>query len=310
MNNMVHVLLQIPGLCATIVPCLHRSTPFVSDPYEDDVVGVVLHATLLNVEVLELIHLMPSTVPVHLYIGEPLTTATPFENYSPDKLALPKRLSPGDPLFCAPTQRAVVFGAYLHSASPVPEEDGAIYGLTVGHAVVPHTGFAPHPRLRSRDSVLAKHRDSAQRRVRSSQLAIQPLGRPLSSPAPRVVAQALRAFELEKARVFAELERVGYAEGPLTVQRRRLQMQDAEYERLRKTLARPQDFDVAHTCAAESLIRPCGTSACGALWLQLALTRLAQVQIMGDAATTGPINGPLTTPPMSIPICSRGHSCA
>ena len=244
LNKISNVLLQIDGCRATIVPCLHRADL----PGNTHVLGIVLHTTMLNVEVLEMIHLMQSAVPVHLYIGEPLATATPFDTYSPDRLVLPDRLEPGDPLFCSGTQRAMVFGAYLHST----DDDNSLYGLTVGQAVVPHSGFALHPRLKPR----GRH----QRRVRSSQLAIQSLGRPLSNPAVKVVEQAIRVFELEKARIYAEVERTGAAVvSPLA--QRRLQQQEGEVARLRESLARPHEYDVGHACAAEALIRPCSSES-------------------------------------------------
>ncbi len=245
LNKITRVLLQIDGCRATIVPCLHRSEL----PENHQVLGIVLHTTMLNVEVLEMVHLMQSAVPVHLFIGEPLATATPFDTYSPDRLTLPHRLEPGDPLFCSGTQRAMVFGAYLHST----DDDNSLYGLTVGQAAVSHSGFALHPRLKPR----GRH----QRRVRSSQLAIQSLGRPLSNPAVKVVEQAIRVFELEKARICAEVERTGAAViSPLA--ERRLQQQEAECTRLCESLARPHEYDVGHTCAAEALIRPCNSESC------------------------------------------------
>ncbi|KAH9938789.1 uncharacterized protein BXZ73DRAFT_76297 [Epithele typhae] len=269
LNGVARVLLQVPGLRATIVPCLHRATPAVPcDPYEDDVVGVVLHATLLHVEILELVHLMPSAVPVHLYIGEPLATGTPFDTYSPDRLVPPKHLLPGDPLFCGGTERTLVFGAYLHPANA--PDDGALYGLSAGHAVVASPAFALHPRLQPASAVGGK---KGRKRVRSSQVALRALGRPLSSPAPRVAEAALRAFELEKARVFAELERVGYQDGPLIVQRRRLQQQEGDMARLRGALARPQRLDVGHTCAAEALVRPCSSASSSSSSSEPALSR-------------------------------------
>ncbi|KAI0704398.1 hypothetical protein C8T65DRAFT_741089 [Cerioporus squamosus] len=243
LDKIARVLLQIDGCRATIVPCLHRA----EIPNNRHVLGVVLHMTMLNVEVLEMVHLMQSVVPVHLFIGEPLTTATSFDLYSPDKLTIPDHLEPGDPLFCSGTQRAMVFGAYLHAA----DGDNALYGITVGQAVVPHSGFAMHPRL--------KPRGFHQRRVRSSQLAIQQLGRPLSNPAVQVVEQTIRASELEQARIYAELERTGQNEGSPLVQRR-LQQHQAQILRLRESLTRSHEYDVGHACAAEALIRPCNST--------------------------------------------------
>lgn len=242
LNKIAGILLQIDGCRATIVPCLHRSE--IQD--NRHVLGIVLHMTMLNLEVLEMVHLMQSAVPVHLFIGEPLTTATSFELYSPDKVTIPDHLEPGDPLFCSATQRAIVFGAYLHAA----DDDNALYGITVGQAVVPHSGFAMHPRL--------KPRGFHERRVRSSQLAIQQLGRPLSNPATQVVEQAIRASELEQARIYAELERTGQDEGSPLVQRR-LQQHQMQILRLRESLTHCHQYDVGHACAAEALIRPCNS---------------------------------------------------
>lgn len=224
------------------MPCLHRSEL----PGNRHVLGIVLHMTMLNVEVLEMVHLMQSAVPVHLFIGEPLTTAIPFDLYSPDKLTVPDRLEPGDPLFCSGTQRAMVFGAYLHAV----DDDNALYGITVGQAVVPHSGFAMHPRL--------KPRGFHQHRIRSSQLAIQQLGQPLSNPAVQVVEQTIRASELEQARIYAELEKTGQKEASPLVQRR-LQQHHAQVLRLRESLTRAHQYDVGHACAAEALIRPCNS---------------------------------------------------
>ncbi len=108
LEKIVHVLVQLNGCRASIVPCLHRAERGLQD------LPVVLHATLLDVEVLEMLHLMNSAIPVHLYIGDPLTTGTPFDAYSPEKLVIPSELRPGDPIFCASTERVTVFTAYLH----------------------------------------------------------------------------------------------------------------------------------------------------------------------------------------------------
>ncbi|EJF60923.1 hypothetical protein BD309DRAFT_957585 [Dichomitus squalens] len=202
---------------------------------------------MLNVEVLEMVHMMQSAVPVHLYIGEPLTTATSFDMYSPDKVTVPERLEPGDPLFSQSTQRALTFGGYLHST----DDDTALFGLTAGQAVVPHAGFALHSRL--------KPRERHQKRVRSSQAAIQCLGRPLSNPAVRIVEQAIRASRLERERMYAELRRTIPGDAAIAIQRR-VQQQEAEYQRLVDSLARPQEYDVGHACAAEALIRPCSSA--------------------------------------------------
>ena len=78
------------------------------------------------------------------------------------------------------------------------------------------------------------------------------------------MAEALHAFEFKKAHVLAELKRVSYAEGPLTVQRWRLQQQGPEYARLRAVFAL-QAFDMralqrrmcAHVVSASPL---CGRS--------------------------------------------------
>ena len=90
--KIAHSLLQISSCRATIVPCLHRDALCAGKT-----TGVVLHATMLNVEVLEMVRMVQGAVPVHLYIGEPLTTATSFDMYSPDKVIVRDRLDPGDP---------------------------------------------------------------------------------------------------------------------------------------------------------------------------------------------------------------------
>ena len=69
LNKIAHSLLQINGCRATIVPCLHRE-----ELHAGRTMGIVLHTTMLNVDVLEMVHMMQSAVSVHLYIGEPLTT--------------------------------------------------------------------------------------------------------------------------------------------------------------------------------------------------------------------------------------------
>lgn len=243
LTKIAHSLLQINGCRATLVPCLHRDALRTGKT-----TGIVLHATMLNVEVLEMVHMMRSAVPVHLYIGEPLTTATSFDMYSPDKVTVPDRLDPGDPLFCQSTQRALTFGAYLRSV----DDENALFGITAGHAVVPHAGFALHSRL--------KPRERHQKRVRSSQAAIQCLGRPLSNPAVRIVEQAIRASQLERERMHAELRRT-VPEGAAMAIQKRIQQQEAEYHRLVDSIARPQEYDVGHACAAEALIRPCSSKS-------------------------------------------------
>ena len=241
LTKIAHSLLQISGCRATIVPCLHRDALRAGKT-----TGVVLHATMLNVEVLEMVHMMQSAVPVHLYIGEALTTATSFDMYSPDKVTVPDRLDPGDPLFCQTTQRALTFGGYLHSV----DDENALFGLTAGQAVVPHAGFALHSRL--------KPRERHQKRVRSSQAAIQCLGRPLSNPAVKIVEEAIRASQLERERMQAELRRT-VQEGPSMAIQKRVQQKEAEYQRLVDSITRPQEYDVGHACAAEALIRPCSS---------------------------------------------------
>ena len=241
LTKIAHSLLQISGCRATIVPCLHRDALRAGKT-----TGVVLHATMLNVEVLEMVHMMQSAVPVHLYIGEALTTATSFDMYSPDKVTVPDRLAPGDPLFCQTTQRALTFGGYLHSV----DDENALFGLTAGQAVVPHAGFALHSRL--------KPRERHQKRVRSSQAAIQCLGRPLSNPAVKIVEEAIRASQLERERMQAELRRT-VQEGPSMAIQKRVQQKEAEYQRLVDSITRPQEYDVGHACAAEALIRPCSS---------------------------------------------------
>ena len=145
----------------------------------------------------------------------------------------------------------------------VPSQDLEVDGVEVRQlrdvgecwqAVVPHAGFALHSRL--------KPRERHQKRVRSSQAAIQCLGRPLSNPAVRIVEQAIRASQLERERMYAELRRTVPEDAAMAIQRR-VQQQEAEYHRLVESLARPQEYDVGHACAAEALIRPCSSTSCG-----------------------------------------------
>ncbi|KAI0641694.1 hypothetical protein C8Q79DRAFT_287124 [Trametes meyenii] len=244
-EKIVRVLVQANNVCAAIVPCLYRA-----QGESTDFLSVVLHVTTLNVEVMEMVHLMRSTIPVHLYIGEPLTASTPFEVYSPEKLVLPERIYPGDPIFCSGTERVTVFGAYLHSTG----DDGALYGLTAGHAVVPHSGFIPHPRL-------LPHTEKKRRRMRSSQLALHQLGLPLSNPAVKVVERAIQVGEAERVMLCTEenLAAGARAVSPTTDQRNltRLRQHDLEHAALLDSLTRPHEYDVAHACAAEAIIRPC-----------------------------------------------------
>ncbi|OSD02328.1 hypothetical protein PYCCODRAFT_1411257 [Trametes coccinea BRFM310] len=243
LEKVVRTLAQTKTWRASVVPCLHRSHHL-----GEDTLSVVLHATMLHVEVLDMVHLMESDVPVHLYIGDPLTTGTPFDVYSPEKLSLPARIVPGDPIFCSSTERVAVFAAYLHS----PDDD-ALYGLTVGQAVVPQPGFLPHRRLLPRSE---RH----QRRMRNSQLALHCLGRPLSNPAVKVVERAVQQLEAERAMLF---EDVGDRPmSPATDQRHsaRLRKHDAELAILQNSLNRPHEYDVGHACAAEAIIRPCTSS--------------------------------------------------
>ncbi|KAH9850437.1 hypothetical protein C2E23DRAFT_869907 [Lenzites betulinus] len=250
LEKIVRVLVQLTGCRASIVPCLHYKESAEQN------LPVVLHATLLNVEVLEMLHLLDSPVPVHLYIGDPLTTGTPFNVYSPEKLALPDFLSPGDPIFCANTERVTILTAYLHTS-----DDSALYGLTAGHAVVPHSSFLPHPSLLPPPE---KH----ERRARSSQLALQHLGRSLSNPATKVVEHAVRVIEAERAMLSVKIDDDpegsggGQPQSPTADQRElaRVRQHDEEHALLRNSLARPQEYDVGHACAAEAIIRPC-TSA-------------------------------------------------
>ncbi|KAL7278021.1 hypothetical protein ACG7TL_007981 [Trametes sanguinea] len=244
LEKVVRTLAQMKTWRASVVPCLHRSHHL-----GEDTLSVVLHATMLHVEVLDIVHLMESDIPVHLYIGDPLTTGTPFDVYSPEKLSLPARIVPGDPIFCSSTERVAVFAAYLHS----PDDD-ALYGLTVGQAVVPQPGFLPHRRLLPRSE---RH----QRRMRNSQLALHCLGRPLSNPAVKVVERAVQQLEAERAMLF---EDVGDRPmSPATDQRHsaRLRKHDAELAILQNSLNRPHEYDVGHACAAEAIIRPCTSTS-------------------------------------------------
>ncbi|KAI0631743.1 hypothetical protein C8Q77DRAFT_1074712 [Trametes polyzona] len=247
MEKIVQVLSQLNGCRAALVPCLHRADATSRGSANLD---VVLHVTLLNVEVLDMVHLMESTVPVHLYIGDPLTTGTPFESYSPEKLVIPDHIVPGDPIFCSSTERVTVFAAYLHT----PDDD-ALYGLTAGQAVVPQCGFLPHPRLLPRN-------EKQQRRIRSSQLALQYLGRTLSSPAVKVVERAIQVMEAARAMLAvtihdADDDRRGSGSSRDPRHDARMRQHDAEYAVLRDSLARPHEYDVGHACAAEAIIRPC-----------------------------------------------------
>ncbi|KAI0822088.1 hypothetical protein BC628DRAFT_1328102 [Trametes gibbosa] len=250
LEKIVRVLAELTGCRASIVPCLHYTGLAEQD------LPVVLHATLLNVEVLEMLHLLSSTVPVHLYIGDPLTTGTPFDVYSPEKLVLPDFLNPGDPIFCAGTERVTVLTAYLH----MPDTD-TLYGLTAGHAVVPHSNFLLHPSLLPRTE---KH----ERRARSSQLALHYLGRPLSNPAAKVVEHAVHVMEVESAMLDVTIDSGpegsdgGRAMSLAGDQRElaRIRQHDAEHASLRDSLARPHEYDVGHACAAEAIIRPCTSS--------------------------------------------------
>ncbi|KAI0367858.1 hypothetical protein BV20DRAFT_1054436 [Pilatotrama ljubarskyi] len=247
LEKVVRVLVQLNDCRASLIPCLHHTRLDGQDYYT-----MVLHATMLNVEILDMLHLMSSTVPVHLYIGDPLTTGTPFDVYSPEKLILPDRILPGDPLFCSSTERVTVFAAYLHSP-----DDNTLYGLTAGHAVVPQAGFLPHRRLLPRSE---KH----ERRVRSSQLALHCLGRPLSNPAVKVVERAIQLKDAERLMLCADgdVSAGGRVMSPNSDQRRlaRLQQHDSERFMLRDALTKPHEFDVGHACAAEAIIRPCTSS--------------------------------------------------
>ncbi|KAI9065684.1 hypothetical protein FKP32DRAFT_1610500 [Trametes sanguinea] len=241
-EKVVRTLAQMKSWRASVVPCLHRTYHL-----GEETLSVVLHATMLHVEVLDMVHLLESDIPVHLYIGDPLTTGTPFDVYNPEKLTLPDRIAPGDPIFCSTTERVAVFAAYLHSP-----EDNALYGLTVGQAVVPQPGFLPHRRLLPRSE---RH----QRRMRNSQLALHCLGRPLSNPAVKVVERAVQQLEAEREMLF---EDVGDRPmSPATDQRHsaRLRKHDAELAILQNSLNRPHKYDVGHACAAEAIIRPCTT---------------------------------------------------
>ncbi|KAJ8456846.1 hypothetical protein ONZ51_g11880 [Trametes cubensis] len=247
MEKIVRVLAQMRGWRASLVPCLHRS-----ELGGGDTLSVVIHATMLHVEVLDMLHLMGSDLPVHLYIGDPLATGTSFDVYSPERLLLPDRLTPGDPIFCSSTERVTILGAYLYS----PDGD-TIYGLTAGQAVVPHASFQPHPRLLSRTE---KH----QRQLRSSQLALHCLGKTLSNPAVKIVEHMVRHLEAERAIVCAEKEEMAASRplSPAGDQRHRalLQQYDSEHAILCDSLNRPHEFDVGHACAAEAIIRPCNSS--------------------------------------------------
>ncbi|OJT05810.1 hypothetical protein TRAPUB_3343 [Trametes pubescens] len=245
LEKIVRVLVQLNGCRASIVPCLHRAERGLQD------LPVVLHATLLDVEVLEMLHLMNSAIPVHLYIGDPLTTGTPFDAYSPEKLVIPSELRPGDPIFCASTERVTVFTAYLH----LPD-DGALYGLTAGQAVVPQAGFLPHPHLLPRP-------DKHQRRMRSSQLALQPLGCPLSNPAVQIVERAIELMAVQRAMLSAATSPAGSDGATNERHAARKRQHDLERVILQDSLARPHEYDVGQACAAEALIRPCNSSSHG-----------------------------------------------
>ncbi|KAI0739856.1 hypothetical protein C8Q80DRAFT_199932 [Daedaleopsis nitida] len=243
-DKIARVLLrQIHDCRVTIVPCLHRNEL----PGRDDVLGAVLHVTTVDTGILDIVYLLQSDVPVHLYFGEPLATATAFDAYNPDRVALPSRLAPGDPLFCSATQRAVVFGAYLHA----PANPDALYGLTVGQAVLPHTGFDLHPLLKRRSGQHTSLSTSS-----SSLLVFKYVARPLSNPATEVVERAIRALVKESERIIGEVERTGAAAlTPLA--QRRVQQNEAECAKLGRSLANAHAYDVGHVYAAEALVRPC-----------------------------------------------------
>ncbi|KAI0667548.1 hypothetical protein C8Q78DRAFT_981858 [Trametes maxima] len=245
-EKIVRVLAQANDIRAAIVPCLYRIQEGA------DLLLIVLHITTLNVEIMEMVHLMRGAIPVHLYIGDPLATGTPFEVYSPEKLVLPERIHPGDPIFCSGTERVAVFAAYLHS----PDDDGVLYGLTAGHTVVPHAGFVPHPRLLPRT-------ETKRRRMRSSQLALHQLGQPLSNPAIKIVERAIQMQEAERTMLCTQetLAAGECALGPTSDRRNlaRLRQHDMEHAALLDSLTRPHEYDIAHACAAEAIIRPCNS---------------------------------------------------
>ncbi|CDO77834.1 hypothetical protein BN946_scf184714.g9 [Trametes cinnabarina] len=244
LEGIVRTLQQVKTWRASLVSCLHRTQQDGEDTF-----SVVLHVTSLHVEILDMVHLLASDIPVHLYIGDPLTTGTPFDVYSPEKLSLPEKLVPGDPIFCPSTERVTVFAAYLHS----PDDNELLYGLTVGQSVVPQPGFLPHRRLLPRSE---RH----QQRMRSSQLALHCLGRPLSSPAAKVVQRSVHLLEAERAMLFQNTG--DRPMSPATDQRHsaRLRQHDAELATLQNSLSKPHEYDVGHACAAEAIIRPCTSS--------------------------------------------------
>ncbi|KAI0776997.1 hypothetical protein BD413DRAFT_468313 [Trametes elegans] len=248
LGAVVRVLRQVGGCRACIAPCLHRGA--CHDPDFGSARSVVLHVTLLDVQILDMLYLLSSTTPVHLYIGDPLTTGTPFDTYSPEKLAVPESVLPGDPIFSTRTERVTVLGAYLH-----PADDSAQYGLTVGHAVVPQASFLPHAQLLPRPEKDRRH-------VRNSRLALQHVGQPLSSPSVKVVERALQAYEAEASLLFADPQGSSSGTSSTSDPRliARLHQYKVEHEMLRNALARPHELDIAHACAAEAIIRPCRAS--------------------------------------------------
>ncbi|EMD36005.1 hypothetical protein CERSUDRAFT_96228 [Gelatoporia subvermispora B] len=187
----------------------------------------------------ELLPLVTS-LPVHIYIGDPLTSTTPISQYKPDKLGIPDVLEAGDPIFCADTQCFSVLGLYLHST-----QDDTIFGLTIGQAVHRDGGFELHPKLAG---------ESRRNSNRSSQRALRCLGTTLSAPAQELVEAALHAYEASNRTRRASGDE---SEAPAARAAARIRQQEAEYAALRDALARPHELDVGHACAAEALIRSC-----------------------------------------------------
>lgn len=244
-RQLVSTLLRLEGSEVTVVPCLFRWSSVWKDSkyppphhastsHSQDGFTVILHVTLPDINILKDVPLARTRLPVHIYIGNPLLSATDMNAYNAARMTVPPRVEVGDPLFCATTARSIVFSVYLHSIA-----DESLFGLTVGQAVQHDPNFALHRAL------VRNSRDKSKQDRYSS--AFQSLGTVLSSPCPSLIEDTIKAFDSrrEQDALRENSSRLG------------LSKRSQEMALLNDALTRPHELNIGHACAAELSIRPC-----------------------------------------------------